>query len=156
MWNQLQLRTLLQRWTNRAGVQQRQDVCKEMYMQEASAGIFLLLYETKASVWITGYFIKAKYKSAPSSQGDRHYDTGGWWNSTKLSVMIKVSNDFCVILHSLSSHCSPSCQNKWPAFPRSTKMPQCFNNKAVWTGATLLTACEKLSLENVWVYVVDL
>lgn len=48
---------------------------------------------------------------------------------TKLSVMIKVSNDFYVILHSLSSYCSPSCQNKWPAFPHSTQMPRCFNNK---------------------------
>lgn len=75
---------------------------------------------------------------------------------TKLSVMIKVSNDFYVILHSLSSYCSPSCQNKWPAFPHSTQMPQCFNNKVIWAGATLLSAREKVSLENVWAHVADL
>lgn len=60
---------------------------------------------------------------------------------TKLSVMIKVSNDFYVILHSLSSYCSPSCQKKWLAFPQSSQMPQCFKKKVIWAGATLLSAC---------------
>lgn len=50
---------------------------------------------------------------------------------TKVSVMIKVSNDFYVILHRLSSSLSPSCQNKRTAFPHSTQMPQCFSNKVI-------------------------
>lgn len=129
---------------------------REVYVGSITWG-FLTPIQNKSKSLDDWIFHKSKIWISPFVSGRQAFKilvTDG--TVTKLSVMIKVSNDFYVILQSLSSYCSPSCQNKRPAFPQSTQMPQCFNNKVIWTGATLLSAREKLALENVWVYAVDL